>query len=197
MHVYLFTGFFILYGALKSRSQSGYLSAVLFALCPFLILFINPDVLPLSAYAGEAYPSFHVLNIEAIKLFDASVFSDYVNPIDAVYKSELGIAIMRFIAFAYTYHYLNWFSKTSIIKWHDVSRVRLITISVLWIAAVAFYAWDYKIGFHVLFLLSFLHVFLEFPLNHVTFIGIFSEIRTILTGSTETTNKTTKGFQKK
>jgi hypothetical protein len=26
--------------------------------------------------------------------------------------------VQSFIAFAYTYHYLNWFSKTSIIKWN-------------------------------------------------------------------------------
>jgi hypothetical protein len=172
------TGLFILYGAIKGRSQSGYLSVIVFVVCPFLFLFINPDIFPLTAHASAAYPSFQELNIQAIKLFDVSVFADFGdNPIEAVYKSETGILIMRFIAFAYTYHYLNWFSKTSIIKWHDISRIRLIAIVILWIAAVAFYAWDYKIGFHALFLLSFLHVFLEFPLNHVTLLGIFSEIK--------------------
>ena len=31
--------------------------------------------------------------------------------------SEVGIMLMRFIAFAYLYHYLNWFSKTKIIRY--------------------------------------------------------------------------------
>ena len=83
---------------------------------------------------------------------------------------------MRFIAFAYTYHYLNWFSKTSVIKWHQVPKKRLIVIGALWIAAVGFYLYNYSWGFNVLFLLSFLHVFLEFPLNHVTMVGIIKEI---------------------
>jgi hypothetical protein len=35
------------------------------------------------------------------------------------------IGALRFIAFAYTYHYLNWFSKTDIIRWHVVSQRRI------------------------------------------------------------------------
>jgi hypothetical protein len=38
-------------------------------------------------------------------------------------------------------------------------------------------------GFNVLFLLSFLHVFLEFPLNHVTIVGIFKEIGSMVGGN--------------
>ena len=30
--------------------------------------------------------------------------------------------VQAFLAFAYTYHYLNWFSKTLIIKWHQVAK---------------------------------------------------------------------------
>ena len=73
--------------------------------------------------------------------------------------------MMRFIAFAYTYHYLNWFSKTSIIRWHQVNRSRLIGIVALWLLAVGLYGFDYRVGFIALYTLSFMHVFLEFPLN--------------------------------
>jgi hypothetical protein len=66
----------------------------------------------------------------------------------------------------YTYHYLNWFSKTSIIGWHEISRVRMVGIIVLWILAVGIYFVDYRIGFAVLLTLSLGHVILEFPLNH-------------------------------
>jgi hypothetical protein len=39
-----------------------------------------------------------------------------------VYYSKTGVLLMRFIAFAYLYHYLNWFSKTEVIRWHKVPK---------------------------------------------------------------------------
>ena len=82
---------------------------------------------------------------------------------------------MRFIAFAYLYHYLNWFSKTEVIRWHKVPKVRFIAVVVLWLAACGFYLYDYSLGLSVLFFLSFTHVLLEFPLNIVSIIGIGKE----------------------
>ena len=86
---------------------------------------------------------------------------------------------MRFIAFAYTYHYLNWFSKTSIIRWHQMGGRRLVIIGALWLASVGLYLYDFKLGFKVLFYLSITHVYLEFPLNHLSIIGIFREVRSL------------------
>jgi hypothetical protein len=189
IHVYLFTGLFMLFGALKGKSVSGYISCVIFFLCPLLFIFIHPDLHYISAYAQKTYPSFHVVNFYALNIWDSSHYvyppstlsyqqynADYQSVLSATYNSQAGLMIMRFIAFAYTYHYLNWFSKTSVIKWHQVPKKRLIIIGVCWIAAVGFYMYNYIWGFNVLFLLSFLHVFLEFPLNHVTIIGIGKEI---------------------
>ena len=82
---------------------------------------------------------------------------------------------MRFIAFAYLYHYLNWFSKTEIIRWHKVPKVRFILVIALWIVASGFYLYDYSVGLSVLFFLSFTHVLLEFPLNIVSILGIGKE----------------------
>jgi len=93
-----------------------------------------------------------------------------------IYSSNAGFVIMRFIAFAYTYHYLNWFSKTSVIKWHLVPKRVLIATISLWLLSIAIYAYDYTLGMNVLFFLSFLHVFLEFPLNVVSFTGIGKEV---------------------
>jgi hypothetical protein len=189
IHVYIFTGLFILYGALKTRSKSGYLSFVIFMLCPLLFVFFTPDIMLLTSYARETYSQFHVVNFYSLNLWDADLFrfppetqEGYNNLLTSTYNSTPGLIIMRFIAFAYTYHYLNWFSKTTVIKWHKVPKKRLAVIAVLWLASIGFYIYDYRIGFNVLFLLSFLHVFLEFPLNHVTFIGIFQELRNIATG---------------
>jgi hypothetical protein len=92
-----------------------------------------------------------------------------------IFFSEVGIMLMRFIAFAYLYHYLNWFSKTEVIRWHKVPKVRFILVVVLWLAAAIFYSIDYKLGLSVLFFLSFTHVLLEFPLNFISIAGIGTE----------------------
>ncbi len=92
-------------------------------------------------------------------------------PATGVYESS-GIGVMRFIAFAYTYHYLNWFSKTSIIRWHEVTRLRGFGIVAVWLAGIALYLYSYRVGFAVFYLLSATHVMLEFPLNHQSLVGL-------------------------
>jgi hypothetical protein len=87
--------------------------------------------------------------------------------------------LTRFIAFAYTYHYLNWFSKTSVIRWHDVPQARLLGTVGLWVLAVGLYAFDFQLGLAVLGMLGLLHVFLEFPLNWQCLLGIHAELAAI------------------
>jgi hypothetical protein len=176
IHVFVFTGAFILVGALKSKSSSGYLSILVFLGCAlsFFILFPNGAGYQISSYAKESYDaSFYDLNQTIFR-----TFLHTPQPGDEqVYYSSIGILITRFIAYAYTYHYLNWFSKTSIIKWHEVSRGALITIFALWILALVLYYSNYKTGLDALLFLSFLHVVLEFPLNFQSFRQIGQELR--------------------
>ena len=126
-------------------------------------------------YGKKAYSFFKFLNITLYNAFGFGTMA----PTDSalLYYDSHGLAIMRFIAFAYTYHYLNWFSKTTVIKWNEISKQRMAIIILLWILSVVLYAFSYKIGFYALFLLSMLHVFFEFPLNHQTFIGIGKEFK--------------------
>jgi hypothetical protein len=44
------------------------------------------------------------------------------------------------------------------------------------------YIYKYEVGLKWLFLLSFLHVLLEFPLNYRSFIGIGQEARKLFSG---------------
>src|SRR5690606_1980879 len=82
--------------------------------------------------------------------------------------SEVGVKLQIFIAFAYTYHYLNWFSKTTVIGWHKViSKKKLIVILGIWVIALVVYFTNYYAGFVLLLFLSYLHVLMEFPLNWV------------------------------
>ena len=93
---------------------------------------------------------------------------------------ETWLGFMRLMGFAYTYHYLNWFSKTRIINWHTVSRRRLKLIGAVYLSALALYGYDYHIGFLALMTLSFAHVMLELPLNYRTIAGLASEARVLM-----------------
>ena len=184
VHVFLFTGSFILFGALKSRSVSGIISLLFFVACAatFFVFMPNNFGLPITNYGRQSYALFGYINSSIYHLFG---FGNIKKTDIDFYTAPKAVAVMRFIAFAYTYHYLNWFSKTSVIKWNQVSKKRMSAIIILWIVSVLLYAISYRIGFYALFLLSMLHVFLEFPLNHYTFIGIGKEISTIWAGRKE------------
>lgn len=274
IHVYLFTGLFMLFGSLKTRSVSGMWQMVGFVTVPLLLVFalpvdpkapisefgknahyakgdgfyatnisimdhfnlindpvytnadfvsfvkkkdfkdanaqynfitkenLNGLVDSLSKIPNKAYlinkqplnPNFQVDNI--ILLFSKEGMLDeyQMKPIPAklftgfslekyasiVYNSTIGIMLMRFIAFAYLYHYLNWFSKTEIIRWHQVPKLRFAAVILLWVVASVFYAYDYSLGLSLLFFLSFSHVLLEFPLNIISIVGIGKESMAIM-----------------
>lgn len=177
LHVYLFTGLFMLYGALKTGSKIGYLAVFVFVGCALSFYFLQkiPAILLASEKVKEIIlkTGFGSVNARAIGLFKSGVINTY-----DVFDSRKGIMVQRFVAFAYTYHYLNWFSKTEIIKWHLVPKKWLITSIVIWITSVALYYYDYRTGLIALFFLSLLHVFLEFPLNLRSIMGIWDEIKT-------------------
>jgi hypothetical protein len=174
IHVLIFTGAFILYGALKSRSRSGILSLAIFTLCAVSFFIYVPESLgyTMGDYVRNSYGSFQLLNVELIRLFHSGTGAS----LHDIYESSAGLMVMRLIAFAYTYHYLNWFSKTSIIKWHEIPKSRTALIAGLWLGSLALYACDYQMGIMTLYFLSILHVMLEFPLNHHTFAAIGREL---------------------
>ncbi len=166
IHVYIFTGFFILYGAVKGRSVSAILSLLVFLVAPFVCLYgLNtPSSYQPSDYFLDAAAPFNTLGGMIISFFGLS-------------KDREGVvAWMRLMGFAYTYHYLNWFSKTRVINWHKVSRARIGVIGILYLCAVGLYAVNYQLGYLVLVTLSLAHVVLEFPLD-------FKTIGALLSGS--------------
>ncbi len=176
IHVFIFTWAFMFYGVLKNKSFSGYLSVVSLIVIAFSFFIIKAPGLQyqVSAYVTKSYDLFYLLNKFLINLFGLQTTETDANTI--VYQTNAGFIVMRFIAFSYTYHYLNWFSKTSIIQWHKVSKKSLFITILLWIISVALYLIDYSVGLKALYFLSFLHVFLEFPLNITSFYGIAQSI---------------------
>ena len=201
-HVYLFTGLFMLFGALKTRSKTGLLSVACFVAVPFVLIYVLPNttLFEITTYGKDSYfaegNGFYNLNFQILKEFELadmpveSGFTDvfdrpYVDPLKAfpvIFYSTPGVLLMRFIAFAYLYHYLNWFSKTEIIRWHKVPKIRFIAVLLIWIAACVVYLIDYGLGLTFLFFLSFTHVLLEFPLNMMSIVGIGKESVAIMKG---------------
>jgi hypothetical protein len=177
IHVFIFTWVFMLFGVLKEKSMAGLISVLVLIMCSVLIFMIHPESLiyQVSNYSQNSYSFFVELNYQLMKLFNLGELKN----IKEIFTTNAGFVTMRFIAFAYTYHYLNWFSKTSVIKWHLVPRKTLIATIITWLVSISFYIYDYNLGMKVLFFLSFLHVFLEFPLNIVSFTGIGKELMSL------------------
>lgn len=195
VHVFVFTGLFVLYGTLKSRSGTGLLSLLVFAGCGAATLLLPVGRLgyEASAYVHEAYAG--TMGQMHVRLLNTSGLAAIAVPgggsgggfapfgsLAAMLHDDVSVQLGRFIAFAYTYHYLNWFSKTSVIRWHRVPRRRLVAAVVVWLASVALYAADYEVGLRWLFLLSLLHVVLEFPLDWKTLLAIPRELLPRRTG---------------
>jgi len=176
IHVLVFTAAFVLHGSLKNRSRSGFLSLAVFIACAASTLLLGASTAGASAgdSVRSSYRVFESMNFHLIRLLAGHTPSSRSD----IYESAAGLSIMRLVAFAYTYHYLNWFSKTSVIKWHDVSRLRAVSIFDLWLISLGVYAYDYGFGMKVLFFFSILHVLLEFPLDHFTFVDIGRRIWT-------------------
>ncbi|HQW47489.1 MAG TPA: hypothetical protein PLZ98_10450, partial [Chitinophagaceae bacterium] len=132
IHVFLFTWLFMFYGALKNRSKPGYITVALHMVIPFILFYAFPSThfVAVTDYGKSAYKEFQMLNLTIISLLNNSRPGDG-DMVQQIFNSQTGIAIMRFIAFAYTYHYLNWFSKTKVIRWHDIPKSRSIFIVIL------------------------------------------------------------------
>lgn len=173
IHVFVFTILFMIYGALKISSIPGFIAAVMTLIVPFIILLIdvNPKNYIFSDLIKQTFLStdFHVVNAKLSGLIgssDGDHFFFYEKPY---------LKIQIFLAFAYTYHYLNWFSKTSIIGWYKkMNTKRSLIIFILWAVSMGIYWYDYQTGFLILLALSLLHVFAEFPLNIISIKGILN-----------------------
>ncbi len=174
VHVFVFTAAFMLYGALKRPHWSGYLAFAAMMACA-AAFFIAP-------------PADRIV-IDGLNFINTGFFAELYTIFFNLFGMEdlpaKAAIVSGFLSWAYTYHYLNWFSKTRLIGWHEISKRRAGVIVALYIAAIAMYLYDFSLGFNVLLILSLLHVVLEFPLNWRCFHGIGAEIKTRITGITK------------
>ena len=165
VHVFVFTGVFMLLGIQKSNNFWAKLCFMSFILSAISLFIIPTNFSVLSEKIKIIYltSGFENLNKILIAIFDTINFNNEDK--ELIFHSSFSIKIQRFIAFAYTYHYLNWFSKVHIIAWHKVNKTRLWWAILLWLLSLGIYFYDFKVGILTLYFLSMLHVLMEFPLN--------------------------------
>ncbi|MBS7787907.1 hypothetical protein KIH23_11425 [Flavobacterium sp. CYK-55] len=177
IHVYLFTFLFMIYGTMNSKSQPGIIAIVLMFLVPVIIWMSKINPVEYYNLSDKNLQSFQDSGFAVV----GGTLSDFINgqkSTQYAYMSVMGIKIQIFIAFAYTYHYLNWFSKTSIIGWgKNLNGNKLKTILAIWAISCGLYIYNFKIGFIALSFLSLAHVFLEFPLNITSIKGIWLKLK--------------------
>lgn len=175
IHVYFFTLLFMWHGAKLSKGKTGYYPLILAAAFPiFLFLYpIQPE-----SYFFEPFWKGIYLDQQLYKfpqnfsyIIGKSDFSTFY------FYHPLELKLMIFVAFSYLYHYLNWFSKTSIIQWNEsINFKKMIAISSIWGLILVAYFIDFKLGFIISIFFSYLHVIMEFPLNIKSIKTIFSTI---------------------
>jgi len=173
VHVYLFTLIFMAYGVTKTKNRAGLLEVGALAIVPIIIICMPTNkeayVLGNKTLLTFRESNFGALNVNLGRVLNASIDR---GPESFVF-SAIGIKIQIFIAFAYLYHYLNWFSKVSLIGWLTNASSKKITVLILlWVISISIYFYDYRVGLAVLFFLSLLHVTLEFPLNILSIQGV-------------------------
>lgn len=176
IHVYVFTLLFMLYGALNSQSRFGYLSVVTMVLVPICIslVTIDPSCYSISQYTKDTFLQnrFHHTNVRLSQLLGLSDGTSFF------FYEKVELKLQVFIAFAYLYHYLNWFTKTSVIGWHkQLTSRKSLVIFIVWTLIVSLFWYDYQLGFYAALFLSFLHVLLEFPINIMSIKGILTALR--------------------
>lgn len=175
IHVYLFTLLFMVYGSIKAKAKIGGLNSLLLVLAPVVIILFDIDnsFYQITEWIKSTFVDngFHITSIELGRLIGITDGSQYF------FYGNWELKAQQFIAFAYIYHYLNWFSKTSIIGWSDNLNWKKTTIILaIWAVFASLFIVDYSLGFVSIVGLSFLHVVLEFPLNATSVKGILKSI---------------------
>jgi hypothetical protein len=162
VHVYVFTVLFMVSGLVREtrRTWLGWLNPALLLALPWALVAARWNYPTPGSYWIHAEAGFASLHGSLVRLLGHNLHPDATILVDPA-----AAGVLRFLAFIYLFHYLNWFAKTELLKWHRVSRRSWAWIITLYLASSGCYLWNFRVGFYVVNFLSMLHVFLEFPLN--------------------------------
>jgi hypothetical protein len=166
VHVFFFTWTFTVSGALRARngSRAKWITPVLMLVLPLVLV-----CLPVH----PSQPSGFLLRAESMTFLSihSKLAGDLHHTValnNTMMNDVVVVGVLRIFAFAYLFHYLNWFAKTELLAWHRASRRTWIAVAVIYVAYLASFAISFRTGFLISSFLSLLHVLLEFPLNWQT-----------------------------
>ena len=155
VHVSVFTLVFMMLGAYRSKSKTQAFLVIAYLAAIGIILIVPPT-------ASSRIESFARLSQE--------YFGDVgpaLGKLFGVRDLKLDTRFTSLLAFAYTYHYLNWFIKAEVIRWTDISKTRLAVVIAASAGSTGLYFYNYAIGFVTLYIIALAHIMLEFPLNSI------------------------------
>jgi hypothetical protein len=165
VHVYVFTMLFMVSGLVRERKRPGF--ARINWINPVLLLGL-PVALLMARWSYPA-PGSYWINAEAgfsaLHGYLMGLLGHNLHPDATILADPAAAGVLRFLAFIYLFHYLNWFAKTELLQWHRVSRRSWGWIALVYSVSAGCYLWNFVVGFYLVNFLSMLHVFLEFPLN--------------------------------
>lgn len=148
IHVFAMTAMFVVAGAVRAKRVSEWAVVAVLAACA-----ISFAVLPGVDVSGG------MMLDRATGTFGTMFAALGVRDVQAA------SALLGFTAFAYAYHYLNWFLKARRIGWTTMTIERRILLGFVWSTIAIAYVIDVRLGLLVSLPLSFGHVLLEMPLN--------------------------------
>jgi hypothetical protein len=162
VHVYVFTMLFMVSGLVRERKRTvlGWVNPFLLVGLPVVLLATRWNYPAPNTYWIHAEAGFASLHSYLVRLLGHNLHPDAT-----ILADPAAAGVLRFLAFIYLFHYLNWFTKTELLAWHRVSRANWGWITALYAVSVGCYLWNFVVGFYLVNFLSMLHVFLEFPLN--------------------------------
>jgi hypothetical protein len=163
VHVFFFTWVFMISGALR-KSVAGWMKWV----NPALVVVLPLGLLGLNRHYAQ--PGNFWLQSESVSFagMHKHLLGDLhrTMTVNATLLDNRWVAaLLRVFAFAYLFHYLNWFAKTELLQWHKISARTWAVVGVMYCSAIGVYMWNIKVGFVVVNFLGMMHVLLEFPLN--------------------------------
>lgn len=148
IHVFAMTAMFVVAGAMRARKAGEWAVVACLLLCSASFVLVPCVDLANGMMFERAAETFgRVFAVLDVRDVDAA-------------SSLLG-----FTAFAYAYHYLNWFLKARTIGWATMTTERKVLLGAVWGVIACAYVIDVRLGLLVSLPLSFGHVLLEMPLN--------------------------------
>lgn len=165
VHVAFFTLCFVLSGVRKNGGMAGKVTIGLWIAATALLFLYPPElrmIWPETVAQGYGYFKTTLVALGADTTASAT---DAHNGWSSAFA---------FLAFAYTYHYLNWFSKTELLKWHLVSRQKITAMVIIYVGLILLYAHSFTSGILGSLFLATLHIVAEFPLDMIVVKSLFS-----------------------